>query len=65
MYNPIFFIGTAYAIHGDVPVPWYPASHGCVRIWMDAAPWFHRHVHIGGRHPTRIYIYGTAPYYLH
>ena len=64
MYNPIFFIGTAYAIHGDVPVPWYPASHGCIRIWMDAAPWFHKHVHIGGRHPTRIYIYGTAPYYL-
>ena len=64
MYNPIFFISTAYAIHGDVPVPWYPASHGCVRIWMDAAPWFHNHVRIGGRHPTPIYIYGTAPYYL-
>ena len=64
MYNPIFFIGTAYAIHGDVPVPWYPASHGCVRIWMDAAPWLHKHVHIGGRHPTRIYVYGKAPYYL-
>lgn len=64
MYNPVFFIGTAYAIHGDIPVPWYPASHGCVRIWMDAAPWFHQLVRIGGRHPTQIYIYGTAPYYL-
>src|SRR5215813_2715694 len=44
MYNPVFFIGTAYAIHGDIPVPWYPVSHGCVRIWMDAAAWFHRDV---------------------
>ena len=64
MYNPVFFIGTAYAIHGDIPVPWYPASHGCVRIWMDAANWFHKDVTIGGKHATRIYIRGTAPYYL-
>ncbi|HTZ91266.1 MAG TPA: L,D-transpeptidase family protein [Streptosporangiaceae bacterium] len=64
MYNPVFFIGTAYAIHGDIPVPWYPASHGCVRIWMDAANWFHKDVTIGGRHATRIYVRGTAPYYL-
>ena len=64
MYNPVFFIGTAYAIHGDIPVPWYPASHGCVRIWMDAAAWFHKDVTIGGKHATRIYIRGTAPYYL-
>jgi lipoprotein-anchoring transpeptidase ErfK/SrfK len=64
MYNPVFFIGGAYAIHGDVPVPWYPASHGCVRIWMDAANWFHKDISIGGAHPTRIYIRGKAPYYL-
>jgi hypothetical protein len=64
MYNPVFFITTAYAIHGDVPVPWYPASHGCVRIWMDAAAWFHKDLAIGGRHATRIYVRGTAPYYL-
>jgi peptidoglycan hydrolase-like protein with peptidoglycan-binding domain len=64
MYNPVFFIGRAYAIHGDVPVPWYPASHGCVRIWMDAAGWFHKDVSVGGSHPTPIYIRGTAPYYL-
>ncbi len=64
MYNPVFFISTAYAIHGDRPVPWYPASHGCVRIWMDAASWFHKDVSIGGSHPTPIYIRGTAPYYL-
>jgi hypothetical protein len=62
MYNPVFFIGGSYAIHGDVPVPWFPASHGCVRIWMAAAHWFHRVVTIGGRNATRIYIRGTAPY---
>jgi lipoprotein-anchoring transpeptidase ErfK/SrfK len=63
MYNPVFFIGTAYAIHGDVPVPWYPDSHGCVRIWMDAATWFHRWVTVNpDGHGTRVYIRGTAPY---
>jgi peptidoglycan hydrolase-like protein with peptidoglycan-binding domain len=63
MYNPTFFIGRAYAIHGDVPVPWYPASHGCVRIWMDAASWFHKELRVGGSRPTPIYIQGTAPAY--
>jgi hypothetical protein len=62
MYNPVFFIGSAYAIHGDIPVPWHPASHGCVRIWMDAAPWFHNRLTIGGSHATPIYIRGIAPY---
>jgi lipoprotein-anchoring transpeptidase ErfK/SrfK len=64
MYNPVFFIGRAYAIHGDIPVPWYPASHGCVRIWMNAAAWFHKDLTIGGAHATPIYVRGTAPYYL-
>lgn len=62
MYNPVFFSGGAYAIHGDIPAPWYPASHGCVRIWMDAAPWFHKDLTVGGRHATHIYIRGVAPY---
>ncbi len=63
MYNPVFFIGTRYAIHGDIPVPWYPVSHGCVRIWMDAAAWFHRDVTVNpDGHGTPIYIRGTAPY---
>jgi hypothetical protein len=63
MYNPVFFIGTAYAIHGDVPVPWYPVSHGCVRIWMDAAQWFHNDVTVNpDGSGTPIYIRGTAPY---
>ena len=37
MYNPVFFIGTAYAIHGDTYVPLQPVSRGCVRIPMDIA----------------------------
>ncbi len=41
MYNPVFFIDTAYAIHGDTDVPLAPVSHGCVRIPMDIATFFH------------------------
>jgi len=48
MYNPVFFIGTAYAIHGDTEVPLAPVSHGCVRIPMDVAAFFHKLVHIPG-----------------
>jgi len=31
---------------------------------MDAAAWFHKDVTIGGKHATRIYVRGKAPYYL-
>ena len=48
MYNPVFFIGTAYAIHGDTEVPLAPVSHGCVRIPMDIAAFFHKLVRIPG-----------------
>jgi hypothetical protein len=48
MYNPVFFIGTAFAIHGDTDVPLEPVSHGCVRIPMDIAAFFHKLVHIPG-----------------
>ncbi len=58
MENPVFFIGRAYAIHGGDPVPFYPASHGCVRIYNDAVNWFHNDVRIG---VTQIYVFGTAP----
>jgi hypothetical protein len=42
MYNPVFFIRTSYAIHGSESVPLQPASHGCVRIPMDIAEFFHK-----------------------
>ena len=48
MYNSVFFIGTAYAIHGDTDVPLQPVSHGCVRIPMDVAAFFHTLVKIPG-----------------
>jgi lipoprotein-anchoring transpeptidase ErfK/SrfK len=48
MFNPVFFIGTAFAIHGDTDVPLAPVSHGCVRIPMDIAAFFHKLVHIPG-----------------
>jgi lipoprotein-anchoring transpeptidase ErfK/SrfK len=48
MYNPVFFIGRASAIHGEPNggVPIYPASHGCVRIPWDLAKYFHKLVKI-------------------
>jgi lipoprotein-anchoring transpeptidase ErfK/SrfK len=55
MYNPVFFIGTAFAIHGDTDVPLEPVSHGCVRIPMDIAAFFHTLVHIPGE---PVYIRG-------
>jgi peptidoglycan hydrolase-like protein with peptidoglycan-binding domain len=61
MYNPVWFY-PGYAIHGDIPAPWYPASHGCVRIWMDAAAWFYQDLTVGGPDATPIYIRGVAPY---
>ncbi len=54
LYNPVFFIGTAYAIHGDTYVPLQPVSHGCVRIPMDTAAFFHTLVKAPG---TPVYIY--------
>lgn len=37
LYDPSYFTG-GYAIHGNPSVPPYPASHGCVRVPMWAAP---------------------------
>jgi lipoprotein-anchoring transpeptidase ErfK/SrfK len=55
MYNSVWFIGTVYAIHGEYnsSVPFYPDSHGCVRIPFDIAGFFHTLVKIPG---TPIYI---------
>ncbi|MDQ2811984.1 MAG: L,D-transpeptidase family protein [Actinomycetota bacterium] len=48
MYAPVFFIGTSFAIHGETYVPLAPVSHGCIRIPMDIAAFFHKLVHIPG-----------------
>jgi peptidoglycan hydrolase-like protein with peptidoglycan-binding domain len=61
MYNPVFFISTVYAIHGDTVVPVYPASHGCVRVPMDIANFFHNLVKTPG---TEVFVYGTPHYVL-
>jgi hypothetical protein len=56
MYNPVFFIGTVFAIHGDTYVPKGPASHGCVRVPMDIGAFFHKMVKTPG---TQVHVYGT------
>ena len=56
MYNPVFFISTVYAIHGDTYVPVGPASHGCIRVPMDIAAFFHQEVKTPG---TQVHVYGT------
>jgi peptidoglycan hydrolase-like protein with peptidoglycan-binding domain len=63
MYNPVFFIGTDYAIHGETSVPATPASHGCVRIPDDIANWFYKDLdvrNIDGGSGTPIYIYSYS-----
>lgn len=56
MYNPVFFISTVYAIHGDTYVPKGPASHGCIRVPMFIAAFFHNLVKTPG---TQVHVYGT------
>jgi lipoprotein-anchoring transpeptidase ErfK/SrfK len=53
LYNSQYFVG-GYAIHGSLSVPNHPASHGCVRLPMNAAEWFPDHVGIG----TPVYVLG-------
>lgn len=54
MYNSVFFISTVFAIHGDTYVPVYPASHGCIRIPMDIAAFFHNLIKTPG---TEVFVY--------
>ncbi|MGH3248554.1 MAG: L,D-transpeptidase family protein [Trebonia sp.] len=55
MYNPVFFISTVYAIHGDTYVPVGPASHGCIRVPMDIGAFFHSLVKTPG---TQVHVSG-------
>jgi hypothetical protein len=65
MFNPVMFNTVAgQAMHGGDPVPWYPASHGCVRLQEDVENWFYKQLTVGGSHATPVYVRGTAPYEL-
>jgi lipoprotein-anchoring transpeptidase ErfK/SrfK len=48
----MYFTG-GYAIHGNPSVPPYPASHGCVRVPMWAAPVLYDEMPDG----TVVYVY--------
>ena len=61
MYNPVFFIGANFAIHGDIPIPLKPASHGCVRVPVDVANVLYKQIRISQDGGTGIYIRGHAP----
>ena len=52
MYYPSYFDGNR-AMHGYIPVPTYPASHGCVRIPYWNAPWIFGLTPVG----TQVMIY--------
>jgi len=63
MYNPVFFDPAAGdAMHGGDLDPWYPASHGCVRLPLDVENWYHSLLTVGGKDATPVYIRGIAPY---
>ena len=51
LWWPMYFNGSI-AIHGSPSIPPYPASHGCVRIPMYAAPTFYDQVPAG----TRVHV---------
>jgi peptidoglycan hydrolase-like protein with peptidoglycan-binding domain len=55
MYNPVFFVSTVFAIHGDTYVPQGPASHGCIRVPMTTALIFHKQLKTPG---TQVHVYG-------
>jgi len=67
LYNPVFFIGRTYAIHGMANptstfsydgVPLNPASHGCVRVPMSVSKVFHNYVRVSKTRGTPIYVFG-------
>jgi peptidoglycan hydrolase-like protein with peptidoglycan-binding domain len=56
LYNPFYFNG-GIAVHGYDSVPPGPASHGCARIPMHIAEYFHTLVHVG----DAVYVFGGTP----
>lgn len=56
LYNPFYFNG-GIAVHGYQSVPTSPASHGCTRIPMHIAEYFHNLVKVG----DAVYVFGGKP----
>ena len=52
LYRTMGFVGN-FAIHGYVPVPPYPASHGCIREPMWVAAWVYERSYVG----EQLYVY--------
>lgn len=52
LFRTMGFYGN-FAIHGYVPVPPYPASHGCIREPMWVADWIYDRTALG----ERLYVY--------
>ncbi len=47
LYNPVYITDTGIAVHGEPEVPYYPASHGCIRIPMIDSVWFESIIPLG------------------
>jgi len=56
LYQPFYFNG-GIAVHGYPTVPTSPASHGCTRIPMHIAEYFHTLVKVG----DPVYVFGGTP----
>ena len=56
LYQPYYFNG-GIAVHGYSSVPTGPASHGCARVPMHIAEYFHTLVHVG----DPVYVFGGTP----
>jgi peptidoglycan hydrolase-like protein with peptidoglycan-binding domain len=56
LYNPYYF-NKGIAVHGFESVPTSPASHGCVRIPMHIAEYFHDLVARG----STVHVFGGRP----
>lgn len=54
MYQSMYFKSGGYAVHGSRSVPWYPASHGCVRVNLRNADKLYSSTPVG----TPVHIYG-------
>ncbi|MBW3668672.1 MAG: L,D-transpeptidase family protein [Actinobacteria bacterium] len=59
LYRPKYFHTDGIAIHGYTFVPPYPASHGCVRVTLEAIDyiWANGLAPIG----ADVWVYGTTP----